>query len=412
MTPTETLAALLKITAEELEKIDAVAGERTGRKDTIQEIVEANQQAISAARNVLGLDHEPPAATSRSLQKGVLEHEKELLTFMGEHVAGADTFARAVTMAREVSKIDGGFFLKKSYGQDILRKRPPQHLLEFFKYATVDELLEKHDITEIFSALRFMESTEWMHETFDAAYSSFTAADFEERPIEIKVLGPEWKEVAAQFVAKKHHNVSHLKEFGVIFLNPIAEDAPGKFLRDFALLFHYSHEIDFYSKLFRGYAVLPDFADHLKSLLRGDIKEVSSVAPGEWLVVQRYLYKENPADPRLFLPHLNPESLHWARAEQDLAAFGAKHNLGIRMWGGLDWVGELEPASGEIVSYDMEDTLMSAVAVSTEGSREKPLNYHQHEALWTKLFMEYAGGEEAMEQFLMKHFTEGVLQLS
>ena len=71
-----------------------------------------------------------------------------------------------------------------------------------------------------------MESDEWMHETFEVAYSGFTAADFEERPIEIKVLGKEWHEVAKQFVAKKHHNVSHLKEFGVIFLNPIQERTP------------------------------------------------------------------------------------------------------------------------------------------------------------------------------------------
>lgn len=260
---------------------------------------------------------------------------------------------------------------------------------------------------ESFSALRFVESDEWMHKTFEEAYGNFTANDFEERDIEVTVLGPEWHEIAKKFVAKKHHNVSHLKEFGVIFINPIKEDVPGKLLRDFALLLHYIHEIEFYSKLFKKHAKEKNFPERLKSLLRGDVKDVKNLQEGEWLIVQRYLFKENPADPRLFLPRVNPESMHWARGERDLVEFAASTDaLDLEMWKDLDWVAGL--FNGAIVSFDMEDNAMSAASFG-EGKKEF-LTYHQREALWTKMFSEYAGGEGEMEQLLVEHFEKGIIR--
>ena len=54
-------------------------------------------------------------------------------------------------------------------------------------------------------------------------------------------------------------------------------DVPGKFLRDFALLLHYFHEIEFYSKLFKKYSAEENFAEKFKSLLRGDVKETMDI---------------------------------------------------------------------------------------------------------------------------------------
>ncbi|MBI1839083.1 MAG: hypothetical protein HYR95_02215 [Candidatus Colwellbacteria bacterium] len=249
-----------------------------------------------------------------------------------------------------------------------------------------------------------------MHQTFEEVYSGFTAADFEERDIEVRVLGPAWTEIAKKFVAKKHHNLSHLKEFGVIFLNPVAESVPGKFLRDFALFLHYFHEIDFYSKLFRKYSTEADFSEKLKSLLRGDVPDVYKISSGEWIIVQRYLAKENIKDPRLFMPRVNPESMHWSRGESDLTLFAASsQESGLRLWHNLDWVGGLFVNGLEdVVSFDLEDNAMSLVSFM-EG-KEENFNYHQREAMWTKIFSEYVGGDENMEKLLIENFDKGVIK--
>ena len=90
-----------------------------------------------------------------------------------------------------------------------------------------------------------------MHEFFEKAYGNLTADDFEEREVMLKILEPQWLDVAEKFLEKKYHNVSHLKEFGVIFVIPLKIDMPGETLRLFTLILHYLNEVPFYSKLFQ-----------------------------------------------------------------------------------------------------------------------------------------------------------------
>lgn len=401
------LSKILGLHADLLETLDRYMAQATGKTGVLEKVTEDNRRLIKKA--LIDLDPQDHWSTQRALhllKEKIAHDEQQLLAYL-QKIEGENQFEKAASLSRKIARVGKGFFLKKKYGEEILKKSTPHNLLKFLGYATVDEMLRHHDVTEAFSALRFIESDEWMHETFEKAYSSFVADDFEERAIEIEVLGPQWHEIAKKFVEKKHHNVSHLKEFGVIFLNPIAEDLPGKFLRDFALLFHYFHEIEFYAKLFKKYAPSQDFTTHLKSLLRGDVKEVSAVDSGEWLIVQRYLWKMNPNDPRIFLPRVNPESLHWRRGERDLTTFGAEHaDIGTEFWENYDWVADFFNDDQWLVSFDMEDNAMALVS-EHEGKPNEYFTYHQREAMWTHIFQEYVGGEAEMERLLLEHFQDG-----
>lgn len=405
----EQLAKILGVDAAMLEKLEKTMEARTGRAGVLESIAERNAETMERTLRALNSSDRSAEHVKGVLRTAIVEHEKRLVSLV-EKEHGASQFDKAAALAKKITKSGKGFFLKKEIAREILRKRPPENLLSYLGVKTIEEAFEGRDVTELFSALRFVESDEWMHATFDAAYSEFTAADFEERETEIRVLGPEWHEISKKFVAKKHHNVSHLKEFGVIFVNPIQEDIPGKFLRDFALLLHYFHEIEFYSKLFRRYSREANFAERLKMFLRGDVPEVNRAGDGEWLIVQRYLAKVNPEDPRLSLPRVNPESLHWARGERDLTSFKAPDaHLDLTLWHDLDWVGGIFLDGGaQTVSFDLEDNAMSLVSFM-EGKNET-FNYHQRESMWTKIFEEYAGGEERMEELLVENFDKGIIQ--
>lgn len=399
------LAHILGVEPDLLKRLDKTMRSRIGRRGVLDKVSEENNAHVRETSRVLGIPpRASPSAVHAKLLEAIQRDEKELTAHL-DMISGATEFEKAVVLAKRIARVGRGFFLKKEFGAEILRKSKPQNLLAFLRAKSVRDLLAMRDVTEIFSALRFVETDQWMHTAFKKAYGEFTAEDFEEREIGIKVLGPEWREVAEKFVAKKHHNVSHLKEFGVIFLNPIKEDIPGKFLRDFALLLHYFHEIEFYSKLFRRYAAGADFAERLKALLRGDVRDATAVKGSEWLIVQRYLFKENPRDPRLGLPRVNPESMHWRRGECDLARLGQEEKLGLAMWCDRDWVSLYDEAVGQPMSFDLEDNAMSAVSAA-EGKKEY-FGYHQREALWTKLFSEYVGGEEEMERLLIENFDKG-----
>jgi hypothetical protein len=87
---------------------------------------------------------------------------------------------------------------------------------------------------------------------------------------------------------------------------------------------------------------------------------------------------------------------------------GVGKKLDLNMWHNLDWVGGVFPdGEDEIVSFDLEDNVMSAVSFA-EGKNEF-FNYHQREAMWTKIFCEYVGGEENMENILINNFFKGAV---
>ena len=370
-------------------------------------VQKSNDELVAQAQEKLG-----GAITAEDLRNAladkIKDHENQLYQAVGTTREDFD-FEKVAGAARELSGGQKGFFLKKEFAEEILTQRPPESTLKHLGYSSTQELLSREDIGEVFSALRFLESNDWMHETFDVAYTKFTPQDFEERDIELRVLGNQWAEVAEKYVAKKHHNVSHLKEFGVIFINPIAQTDPGKFLRDFALLLHYFHEISFYSKLFGKYAELPNFNEQFISLLRGDVLESNSAEKGKWLIVQRYLWKENPKDPRLLVPHVNPEAMHWRKAEQDLMAFGKKESdVDLEFWDNL-WsvAGYFENGKGEqeLVSFDLEDNAMAFV--SQEEGKPESFSYHQHEAMWNKVASEMMGGYDELEKRIIDNMDKG-----
>ncbi|MFZ5559811.1 MAG: hypothetical protein ACOZAL_03385, partial [Patescibacteria group bacterium] len=256
-------------------------------------------------------------------------------------------------------------------------------------------------------ALRFVESNDWMHKTFDETYKNLNPSDFEKRDIELRVLSGKWLKIAEKFIGKKYHNLSHLKELGVIFVIPLKIDSPGETLRLFSLIIHYLHELDFYSKLFEEATKERGFGSRLISLLKGENPDISIFDRDRmnWLIIQQYLAKDNENDPRLFIPHINPEALHWKKAEQNISYLGKRFaDIDIEMWLDVDWVGGF--FKEELVSFDLVDNVMSLVQ---KEERIKYL-YHHQEALWNHVFEEYLGAEN-LEKSMVENFDRGFISL-
>jgi len=307
-------------------------------------------------------------------------------------------------------------FLKHEKAAEFLEKYPPKNLIEHFGYANSTELLEEEGFASVMASLRFTQTNDWMHQFFDCCYTTLTPDDFEEREVEMIILDKKWLDVAEKFLKKKYHNVSHLKEFGVIFVIPLEINTPGEMLRLFTLMLHYMHEVPYYSGLFRRYLYASDFTDKMKSLLRGDVPAGPMPDHGKivWRVVQRYLAKDNADDFRLFEPHVSPEAVHWIRAEEDLSRLARilgkeDGQLNIGWWKGLDFAGDYFPGPGgkeHLVSFDLIDLLMSLV----QQDQVKYL-YHQQEAIWNKIFSEYMGREK-MDQLIAEHIFDSFIELA
>ena len=419
----EKLAKILRTDKHVMLKIHECMQEFAGHDRVFDKIDIENQSLIEDRFKTLGLISREPKAIYDALIRKLRQDDEELAKFLHKTPeSGLSGFKNLINVAAEVANTPPGMFLKEDVAKALLKKNPPKNILSFLGYVSVEAMLKAENLFEVFAALRFVEGSDWLNDVFFKEYERLRPEDFEERPIKGMVLGEQWVKAAERFVKKKYHNVSHLKELGVIFVIPYFLNVPGETMRTFTLVLHYFHEVTFYAGLFRRYAGLAPagkkyhertFAGHVISLLRGDVideRPPEKDLGTKWLIVQRYLAKDDEFDWRLFYPHVNPEAIHWTKAEADVARISRRYDsLGFEFWHNLDWAGDFYPdASGipVLVSFNLIDVVMSLV-------KEKELSkylYHHQEALWNKIFMQYAGEAET-EKMIIEHFDQGVIDL-
>ncbi len=414
------LARIMRVQPEVLLAIENKMAALTGQDGVLEDVARENDIIVDRTLAELGLERSDRAETVyAALVQRMIHLDHHLNDVLGNPKLNEMSAhcGKLCETAFQVFTPPRGLFIKRERAAELLEKYRPTALMEHFGYATVAELIDREGFASVVSALRFTESEEWMHTFFDKAYSELTPDDFEERNVELTILDAKWLAVAEKFLKKKYHNVSHLKEFGIIFIIPIPLETPGETLRLFSLLLHYLHEVPFYARLFRRFMDDADFTDKFKSLLRGDVPTGPLPDHGKiaWRVVQRYLAKDDANDQRLKEPHVNPEADHWFRAEEDLSRLAriigtdgeGAFNLGY--WTGLDFVGDFfTDVHGQehLVSFDFIDLIMSLV----RNGQVKYL-YHQQEALWNKIFSEYMG-RERMDELIDEHIIDGFIILN
>jgi len=300
-----------------------------------------------------------------------------------------------------------GEFLKIEKIKEILFLEKPKKIMAHFSFRRVEELFEKIDIWEILASLRFVEGIDWLNKKFLPYYLSLKASDFEKRQIKIIELSEKWSPLAKKFIKKKFHNISHLKEFGLIFIIPLKESSQEKFFCDFALIFHYLREIEFFDQLFRSFRKKRDWQRNLIKSLEGiKPEEKNKTRANNWLIFSQYLAKINKNDWRLALPHLNSESCHWYRATTDLVKLGKKIGLkdeDLKFWQGTNWLGDFffRDKKEELVSFNFLD-----ISLSLANERKEFYSYHFHEALWNRIF-EKIFPQRRIEEELQKNWLRG-----
>lgn len=417
MSSAEKFAKILKVKPDILNRLEIKLNTVTGKNGVFDKIIEEINNRVSLILKAFNLKFDSPAEEVYKAWINKVGKEDEALFKIFKEPDFSETLgcATVINSAKELSGNLNGFFIKEERARELLEKNPPKNVLKITGYNTVGGLLEKENLLDVFAALRFVEDAEWLNKTFFSEYRNLNEGDFETRPIEARVLREEWKARAQKYTGHKLHHISHLKELGFIFIIPFQKNYPGATLEVFTLLLHYFHEVDFYSRLFKKYSREQNFAEKMISALRGDIPDkIFSGHNGLSVpIVQRYLAKDNPDDPRLFVPHVNPEVIHWAKGEADIVRQGERFTESdLEFFRDLDFVAkffESKKFGGEIIlSFDPIDGVVSLARVPEIGRR---YYYHQHEALWNKIFDEYFGAEK-IEQLILGSLDRGEIVLA
>lgn len=349
----------------------------------------------------LGLD--PDDTTPRELHSALMakieDHDKRLVRKIGgKDPNNASELMPLMRKAWErVDTPKSCWVLKKSVAKAMLKKTPPTAIMKHLGYRSVDSMLKQENLGEIYGALRFAETPEWLNK-FNEQYKTLKPQDFETRQIEIVEMSIErWGDIAAPFIHKKRHNITHLKELGVILMLPVTAEAKLRGIAIFTLplLFHYLNEIRLYSAFFKLQQVKPHFGKVIVETLIADPGKSAVMAGSNihWRVIQRYFGKlEHENHPEIFEPHVQPEDLHWRRAEDLL--YELDPELGF--WRDMDYVGLMDKDMRP-VTLNMLDVAASYVNQSPYAERAI---YHFREALWNEIFIRYMGQKNLEQQVL------------
>lgn len=374
--------------------------QRTGQKGTDAAL--AGEIASKAGRAMAGLGLESDCAGPELYQALIAKVRGQ-----DEHLAATiggrdpqDVHEMIPLIVRRVEQVQmprGGWFIKPETAESLLKATPPRSVMKRLGHGTVEELLQKEDLYEIYGALRFAEDADWLNR-FNAKYKTLKPADFEPRSIRIVQFDPnKWGDIAEHFIQKKLHNITNLKEMGAICVMPMAiERMPGVTLKVMPLIFHYFNEIRLYSAFFKLVKAKRNFGQVAARTLIADTPDVPLIQGGHihWRVIQRYFGKlKDESHPEIFEPHVQPEDLHWRKAENLLYQVDPE----LEMWRDMDYVAVLK--DGQTVTFNLMDISLS---YSNGLKYEDRYLYHFRESLWNEIFARYMGQGLLEEQLLVK----------
>lgn len=417
MNPVAKMAKLLKAPQKVILALEKKMSRITGKKGVIDKIIQAHDKNVEEKLQKLNLKS---VSGAEEVYSALIQKTKECNHVLFEHFHKPDlsTQTGCYALTHAVKELTGGltgFYLKKEKAQDLFRKNPPKQIMGSLGYGSdIEKMLEKEDIFELFCALRFVEKKDWLNEMFFKAYSDLTKDDFEERKIEVIVLPERWAGIGQKFLGKKLHCMSHLKELGFIFVIPTVGLNSREIIYLFFMTLHYSYEVDWYSQLFKKYSQKKDFVKKMTNALKvGTTGEsLPDKDKASWRIIPAYLGKNDPNDPRLTEPHINPEALFYSRTALAIEKFAKRFpKTGFDFWQDSDdLAGYFLLAESEeeaLISFDLFDNGISFLRRDVFENRRV---YHQHEALWNRIFVEYMG-EEMLDKIMIENLDKGYVML-
>lgn len=385
------------IFSQSIRQLEQASGRPSADVRLIAELTEKSHVAM----RTLGLD--PANTTGQEYYQSLLARmhdDNERVTKMLGATDSSDVrdlVPRLIKAADEVTFDRKVFVLKHSKAKNLLRKMPPQKLMQKLGYDTVEALFDGEDFDELYTALRFSEGAEWLN-AYNELFKRVTADDYEQRDIRILAMDHDkYVDLAEHFTQKKLHNVTHTKELGVIVVVPLRDThSKGLTLKTLPLLLHYLNEIKLYSSFFKLKAKKANFGKVVVNTLIADPGNASQMAGQyvHWRVIQRYFGKlKDESHKEAFEPHVHPEDLHWRRAEDLLYQIDPE----MSFWKDNDYVG---------MSFDNKPITLNFVDVSLSYANNMTYDdryvYHFRESLWNEIFIRYMSYPNLEQQILQQ----------
>lgn len=294
--------------------------------------------------------------------------------------------------------------MKRSVAKQLVKQKPPKKAMKILGYRSVESMLKREPIGDIFAVMKLVEDETWQHE-FILSYETLQPHDFEQREIEWITIPSKLRKHEAYHHDDNRVPTMSMRELGTSVILPSQKYDESTYgllnyiangLRDCA-------EIRMYSVYWKLQQVHRHFGKKLVSSVRDDVPlgEIMSGHTIKWRVAHRYFSskEQNSYHVELFEPHIQPDDMAWRRVEEQLSTICPRFSF----WQGHDYIAML--TDGGAVSCNFLDVLEN---VTMDNPFELRFSDHFRDSLWNELYVRYMGASIIKEQ-VIRHLDAGII---
>jgi hypothetical protein len=275
------------------------------------------------------------------------------------------------------------FCLKSAVAKRLLKATPPLRAMRQIGYRSVDSMLKHEPVANIFAAFQIFESGSWQ-QNFLEKYQNLHANDFEPGKLNINLLSAKrWQKSTELFAGSRHHSIVEVKELGSVIVLPVSADVPALAITTALLILQAINNIRCSSTYLKLQQVKPDFGREVKRVINDETTTTARFAGQtlSWRFLQYYYDSLKHAfHPAIFEPHVQPEDIDLAHAEELLAG----KIPALEFWLETDNLALVD--GGHPVSLNMLDVALNVV---NDLPFEQRIYHSAQERVWHNLFSRY-----------------------
>lgn len=283
------------------------------------------------------------------------------------------------------------FALRAAAAKRLFKKKVPKVAMKKLGYRSVESMLKHEPVANLYAAAFMVESNTW-RKAFYEQYATLRPSDFEVRPIHIVMpQSKKWNELSAAFIATARHNLLTFKEMGTVVMLPMEGRTEGLAVTTLLLSLSAMNDV----RSFSSYTKLQQVKPHFGEMVRDAVKvepSVSAKLAGQqvtWKTIHRYYAKFQDAyHPEVFEPHVQPDDLTWAQAEDILAQLEPT----LKFWQGTQSLTLLH--DGQPVSFNMLDV---ALNYYNNVPFQDRIVHFLRDNIWHELMLKYLNQENLEE---------------
>lgn len=358
------------------------------RSEDVRLIAEVRQKTRHK-HSQLALD--PGDTTAAELYHALLARfERDSRFFSGalglDKFASADNFSEHLAgLVERVMPIGEILALKRPVAKQLLRKKPPRRLMKKLNCRSIDSMLKRYNISEIYGVLSAIESDHWL-KNFMHLLCDLTASDFEKRPL--KLITPSYERYG------EGKGVTAMPLMGIVVIWPT------NYLTSQVILSHCLAVVETISKLqvynfFLKHQLLSkNFGRILFKLLTQGLSPAAIVAglPVSWQTLQRHFREHGNQNHPIFLE----SNLENGDLESYLTIDTmAKLNPDLKWWGSNSHLAA--SIKGSPISFHLLDVINNYFHSKPY---TKSSSVHFRKNLWHELLSRYLNYEGVQNYIL------------